>query len=71
VSEEEGLCRWVLKDRAGREFRSTQPFESRAAAEDWLGRSWTELIQEGAVAVVLLDSGRVAYEMSLLAESDD
>ena len=71
MSEEEGLCRWVVKDRAGREMRSTQPFESRAAAEDWLGQSWTSLLQEGAVAVALLDSGGVVYEMSLLAESDD
>ena len=71
MSKEEGICRWVLKDSAGREMRSTQPFESRAAAEDWLGKAWTTLLQEGAVAVVLLDSDDVVYEMSLLAESDD
>jgi hypothetical protein len=71
MSEEEQACRWVLKDRAGSEMRTTQEFESRAAAEEWLGQWWSSLLQEGAESVVLLDAGDAAYEMSLRAESDD
>jgi hypothetical protein len=57
--------RWVLRDGDGRELGSTETFGSQAAAEEWLGRRWTTLLEEGAESVVLMDAGTVLYEMSL------
>jgi hypothetical protein len=60
--------RWLAHDGRGREIRSTEGFDSRAAAEEWLGREWTSLVDEGAESVILLDDGDVVYEMSLEAD---
>jgi hypothetical protein len=57
--------RWVLRDGDGREFGSTETFPSQAAAEEWLGRQWVTLLEEGAESVVLMDAGTVVYEMGL------
>jgi hypothetical protein len=71
MSHEANAHRWVLKDRDGHEIRSTETFESRAAAEQWLGQRWPSLLDEGAVSVVLLDAAAVVYEMSLRTDSDE
>jgi hypothetical protein len=64
--------RWLARDERGREIRATEDFDSRAAAEEWLGREWTSLVDEGAESVILLDEGGdVVYEMSLEADSGE
>jgi hypothetical protein len=57
---------WLLRDRAGNELRSTEPFESQAAAEEWLSQEWSSLRDEGAESVVLMEGGTEIYDMSLL-----
>ena len=58
-------CRWVLKNAAGDELRSTEAFESREAAEGWMGSEWASLLDEGAETVVLVEGDKTLYEMGL------
>ena len=60
--------RWVLLDDGGAELRSTQDFESRAEAEQWLAGTWQSLADEGAATVSLRDDSGELYEMSLAEE---
>jgi hypothetical protein len=56
---------WVLHDAAGNELRRTDGFDSRGAAEEWLGREWRALREEGAESVRLLEDGAEVYRMEL------
>ncbi len=60
--------RWVLLDESGRELRSTEDFDGRAQAEQWLAGEWEALAGEGAAAVSLRDDSGELYEMSLAEE---
>jgi hypothetical protein len=71
MSPEGEAHRWVLRDRDGGEIRSTDAFDSRSAAEEWLGQRWKSLLGEGAESVVLIEDGSEVYEMSLRAETDE
>lgn len=57
--------RWILKDKSGSEVRSTEIFESREAAEAWMGTEWSALLEEGAESVVLMEGDNALYEMGL------
>lgn len=59
---------WVLHDAAGTDLRSTEPFESKEAAEAWMGDHWAELLDEGAETVSLLIDDQREYRMGLRAE---
>ncbi len=42
-----------------------ESFSSQADAESWVGQIWRELAGTGVATVVLMDSDRVEYRMSL------
>lgn len=56
---------WVLLDADGRELRSTDNFESKETAEEWLGAYWRDLLDEGAASVSLRADDEEVYEMGL------
>ncbi len=60
--------RWVLHDANGTELRSTEAFESKTAAEAWMGDHWSELLDEGAESVSLINGDQHEYRMGLRAE---
>ncbi len=50
-------------------MRTTEPFESQKAAEDWMGVEWASLIDEGAESVSLVaGEHEVVYTMGLREE---
>lgn len=57
--------RWVLIDGAKAELRSTEEFDSREDAEQWLSTRWQALRDEGAASVSLRNDSEEIYEMSL------
>ena len=59
---------WVLHDEDGALMRTTQPFDSRDEAEAWMGSAWSELLEEGAESVSLVEGDETLYEMGLRAE---
>ena len=59
---------WVLHDASGSDLRSTEEFESKEAAEAWMGAHWAELLDEGAETVSLKHAGDHEYRMGLRAE---
>ena len=59
---------WVLHDAGGNDMRSSEDFESKEAAEAWMGEHWSELLDEGAETVSLTHAGAHQYRMGLKAE---
>ncbi len=60
---------WVLHALDGSDMRRTDPFDSRAEAEAWMGAGWSTLLDEGAEEVSLIDEdGAVYYRMGLREE---
>jgi hypothetical protein len=60
---------WTLHDIDGADMRSTESFDNKQEAEDWMGREWSSLLAEGAESVSLVgDDGIVLYRMGLRAE---
>ncbi len=57
--------RWTLLDAQGRDMRDTEVFDTREAAEDWMGASWSDLLAEGAERVRLSGPNGKIYEMGL------
>jgi hypothetical protein len=50
-------------------MRRTDPFDTRAEAEAWMGAEWSTLLDEGAEEVSLIDEdGAVYYRMGLREE---
>lgn len=56
---------WVLHDAEGKDLRTTETFESKQAAEDWMGTEWSKLLDEGAESVSLRSNGDALYRMGL------
>ena len=59
--------RWVLHDN-GNDLRATEGFESKEAAEAWMGDHWSELFDEGAESVSLMHGDEREYQMGLRSE---
>ena len=59
---------WVLHDPEGQDLRSTEEFESKEAAEAWMGDHWSELLDEGGETVSLMHDQKREYRMGLRAE---
>lgn len=61
---------WTYLDQAGEEVGRSPRFPDAEAAEDWIGTSWRDLLENGIEAVVLFDQdrGRKVYRMGLGAE---
>ena len=53
---------WAYLDGAGEEIGRSPRFAAADEAEDWIGSSWPELLENGVLAVVLVgqdDGGAV------------
>jgi hypothetical protein len=59
---------WVLHDLSGDDMRSTDGFDSKEAAEAWMGQEWSTLIDEGAESVSLVKDDKLLYRMGLRPE---
>jgi hypothetical protein len=61
---------WTYLDESGQEVGRSSHFEDAETAEDWIGTSWRDLLENGVEAVVLFDEerGRKVYRMGLGAE---
>ncbi len=63
-----GVFCWRLRDADGNELRSTQDFGTKEEAEEWMGREWASLADEGAESVSLMSDGEELYHMGLSPE---
>ncbi len=61
---------WTYLDGAGEEIGRSPRFTAADEAEDWIGSSWPELLENGVLAVILVDQegGKQLYRMGLDAE---
>ena len=61
---------WTYLDGSGEEIGRSPRFPDVDEAEDWIGSSWPELVEQGIDAVVLVDqeAGKSLYRMGLGAE---
>jgi hypothetical protein len=61
---------WRYLDGLGEEIGRSPRFAAADEAEDWIGSSWPELLENGVLAVVLIDQerGKQLYRMGLGAE---
>jgi hypothetical protein len=61
---------WTYLDRSGEEVGRSPRFADAGEAEDWIGASWPELLENGVEAVVLYDhdAGKTLYRMGLGAD---
>jgi hypothetical protein len=57
--------RWVLHDASGADLRATDDFETKEAAESWMGSEWSALLDEGAETVSLMEGDERHYRMGL------
>lgn len=56
---------WRYEDAEGRDVGSSDPFPDRAAAEEWMGDAWADLLGGGIDRVVLVEDGERRYRMGL------
>ena len=56
---------WVLNSPDGSQLRTTEVFDSKGQAEEWMGDNWSDLADEGAETVSLMSGSEVIYTMSL------
>ena len=58
---------WTYLDRAAEEVGRSPAFEEAEQAEEWIGSSWPDLLEQGVEAVILRDDdlGRDLYRMGL------
>ncbi len=61
---------WAYLDGAGEEIGSSPRFAAADEAEEWIGSSWPELLENGVLSVVLVDQdgGKQLYRMGLDTE---
>jgi hypothetical protein len=61
---------WTYLDRSGEEVGRSPSFAEPDQAEDWIGSSWPDLLENGVEAVVLYDydAGKTLYRMGLGAD---
>ncbi|MDQ3991808.1 MAG: hypothetical protein M3245_05810 [Actinomycetota bacterium] len=65
-SGEEAGFRWRYQGVEGRDAGVSEGFEDAAAAEEWMGTAWSDLLARGVEHVVLVDgTGRAVYRMGL------
>jgi hypothetical protein len=56
---------WVIRDSDRDAMRTTEAFDSKTSAEEWLRDHWESLLDEGACSVVLRADDQILYEMGL------
>ncbi|MFN2525088.1 MAG: hypothetical protein ABR505_02320 [Actinomycetota bacterium] len=60
--------RWGFRDASGADAGSSQTFDSKEQAEEWMGQRWADLLAGGTETVTLMSNGEDLYEMGLRAE---
>lgn len=61
--------RWAVIDNGGQETGVVdEAFDSKEAAESWLGLHWPDLVAGGATKVALHEGDAELYRMGLEAE---
>ena len=63
------MFEWTYVDGTGEEVGRSERFADAEAAEDWIGRCWQDLLENGVEEVVLFDHARSKrlYRMGLSA----
>lgn len=58
---------WRYLDLEGTEVGTSERFSERAAAEEWMGTAWSDLLSSGVEEVALVDEerDRPVYQMGL------
>ncbi|MEX0832322.1 MAG: hypothetical protein WD757_06105 [Actinomycetota bacterium] len=56
---------WWFLNSEGNSVGSSEPFEDRESAEQWMGRSWQKLLGDGVEKVELFEEDRRLYRMGL------
>jgi hypothetical protein len=58
---------WRYFDLKGTQVGTSDRFSERAAAEDWMGTAWSDLLTSGVEEVALVDEelARTLYQMGL------
>ncbi len=56
---------WRYLGSEGQSLGSSEPFDNRQAAEEWMGEAWSGLLSGGVEEVTLEDDGREVYRMGL------
>ena len=61
---------WTYLDGSGKEVGRSPRFADTDAAEDWIGSSWPQLLENGVLAVILVDEqgDKQLYRMGLGAD---
>jgi hypothetical protein len=61
---------WTYLDGSGGELGRSPRFDDAEAAEEWIGSSWRDLLDNGIEEVALVDDvrGRTLYRMGLGAD---
>jgi hypothetical protein len=61
------VLEWRYLDAEGRDAGTSEPFETREAAEAWMGDAWSDLLDRGVEQVLLVDRDRdrTLYRMGL------
>ncbi|HEX2240088.1 MAG TPA: hypothetical protein VHJ82_02950 [Actinomycetota bacterium] len=62
------VWRWIYRDSAGEERGSSESFDSKEQAEEWMGENWSELLEAGTESVTLRSDDESLYDMGLRAE---
>lgn len=63
---------WTYLDHSEEEIGRSPAFEEAEQAEEWIGSSWPELLEQGVEAVILRDDdlGRDVYRMGLGSDEE-
>lgn len=63
---------WTYLDRSGEEVGRSPAFEEAERAEEWIGSSWPDLLEQGVEAVILRDDDlrRDLYRMGLGSDEE-
>jgi len=63
---------WTYLDRSGEEVGRSPAFDQAEQAEEWIGSSWPDLLEQGVEAVILRDDEleRDLYRMGLDSQEE-
>jgi hypothetical protein len=63
---------WTYLDRSGEEVGRSPVFDQAEQAEEWIGSSWPDLLEQGVEAVILRDDEleRDLYRMGLGSQEE-
>ena len=60
--------RWILRDAPRAARGTSQDFATLEAAEEWMGKEYERLLEEGNLAATLMDGDEELYTMKLTPE---